>query len=72
MLAILSVAAFAVAALATPIPDGPVLGVTLGSDSSNASSVTPDPTQVYIKSISYGGSGCPQNSVGEFISDDVS
>lgn len=44
MLAILSVAAFAIAALATPIPDGPVLGVTLGSDSSNATSVDPVPT----------------------------
>jgi len=73
MLAILSVAAFAIAALATPLPDGPVLGVTLGSESTevtNASSADPDPSTVYIKSISYGGSGCPQNSVGQFISDD--
>jgi len=71
MLAIFSVAAFAVAALATPIPDGPVLGVTLGESSGSATNATkPDPSQVTIQSISYGGSGCPQNSVGQFISDD--
>jgi len=32
----------------------------------------PDPSQVTIQSISYGGSGCPQNSVGEFLSADRS
>jgi hypothetical protein len=32
----------------------------------------PDPSQVSIQSISYGGSGCPQNSVGQFLSADRS
>jgi hypothetical protein len=30
----------------------------------------PDPTQPYIESISYGGSGCPNGSVAQSISDD--
>jgi len=37
---------------------------------SNAAQVTPDPTQVYINGIVYGGTGCPQGSLGSFISDD--
>ncbi|KAF4615553.1 hypothetical protein G7Y89_g15308 [Cudoniella acicularis] len=33
-------------------------------------SVSPDPTQVSIKGITYGGSGCPQGTLGSFISAD--
>jgi hypothetical protein len=32
--------------------------------------VAPDPSQVYINNIVYGGSGCPQGSVGSYISGD--
>jgi len=35
-------------------------------------STVPDPSQVYIESISYGGSGCPQGSVEQLLSDDLS
>lgn len=31
---------------------------------------TPDPSEVYIRNITYGGLGCPQGSVGQFLSDD--
>ena len=66
MLAILSIAAFAIAALASPIPDEPsfltIEDVPAGFNKS----------QVYIRDITYGGTGCPQNSVGKFVSDDVS
>jgi hypothetical protein len=31
---------------------------------------TPDPSQVYVKGLSHGGSGCPQGSVGSYISED--
>jgi hypothetical protein len=65
MLAILSIAAFAVAALASPLPDTP--SFLLGSDPPGLNK-----SQVYIKDITYGGTGCPQNSVGKFVSDDVS
>lgn len=67
MLAILSVVAFAVAALAAP--QAPGLGVTIGA-STTSTAVGPNPTQVYINSIAYGGTGCPQGSVGSFISAD--
>lgn len=72
MLAILSIAAFALAALATPIPEDPsFLAVELGTPGSFAA----DPpglnkSQVFIKDITYGGTGCPQGTVGKFISDD--
>ncbi|KUJ19422.1 uncharacterized protein LY89DRAFT_642471 [Mollisia scopiformis] len=46
--------ALAVAALAAPAPTSPA----------------PPAGQVSIKSITYGGTGCPQGSVGSFISDD--
>ncbi|KAH6664924.1 hypothetical protein B0J14DRAFT_630365 [Halenospora varia] len=36
----------------------------------NAAVVSPDPSQVSIKGITYGGSGCPQGSLGSFISAD--
>lgn len=35
-----------------------------------ASSVLPNPSQVSINSIVYGGTGCPQGSLGSFISAD--
>lgn len=35
-----------------------------------ASAAGPDPTQIYAHSISYGGSGCPQGTVGQHFSDD--
>jgi hypothetical protein len=35
-----------------------------------ASAQGPDPNQVYIQSIAYGGSGCPAGSVGQSIADD--
>ncbi len=73
MLAIYSALAFAVAALAVPTPDGPVLGVTLGDAAATTTAAAgPNPTQVTINSISYGGTGCPQGSVGSFISADRS
>jgi len=37
---------------------------------SQTSPVTPDPSQVSIKGITYGGTGCPQGSIGSFISAD--
>jgi hypothetical protein len=71
MLASLSLLALAaVGALASPIADGPALGVTVGSPGLDATADDPDPTKVFIKDITYGGSGCPQNSVGKFISSD--
>ncbi|TAQ88240.1 hypothetical protein B7494_g3415 [Chlorociboria aeruginascens] len=33
-------------------------------------STTPDPSEVFIKGIVYGGTGCPQGSLGSFISSD--
>jgi hypothetical protein len=38
--------------------------------SSVARTVSPDPSQVYIKGITYGGTGCPQGSLSSFISAD--
>jgi hypothetical protein len=32
----------------------------------------PDPSQVSIRGITYAGSGCPANSVGQFLSTDAS
>jgi len=70
MLAIFTVvAAFAAAALA--LPADPVLGVTIAAPAATTSAaVGPDPSEVYINSITYGGTGCPQGSVGSFISAD--
>ncbi|RDL34411.1 Uncharacterized protein BP5553_07539 [Venustampulla echinocandica] len=36
----------------------------------SAPAVTPDPSQVSIAGITYGGTGCPQGSVGSYISGD--
>jgi hypothetical protein len=42
--------------------------VALASTSARAAG--PDPAGVYVSSVSYGGSGCPQGTVGQSISDD--
>jgi hypothetical protein len=52
--------AFAALAAATPTPDRVVL------DDGSA----PNPNEVYVQSISYGGTGCPQGSVGSSFSND--
>jgi len=73
MLAILSVLTLAVAALAAPSPAEPVLGVTIAAPApaaSTSSAAGPNPSDVIINSIAYGGTGCPQGSVGSFISTD--
>ncbi|XMA16599.1 hypothetical protein WAI453_009390 [Rhynchosporium graminicola] len=77
MLAIVSILALVTAALAgpTPVANGPLLGVVIGSPAAAATSeaaVKPDPAKVTINSITYGGTGCPQGSVGSFISGDRS
>ncbi|CZT10316.1 uncharacterized protein RCO7_02904 [Rhynchosporium graminicola] len=77
MLAIVSILALLTAALAgpTPVANGPLLGVVIGSPAAAATSeaaVKPDPAKVTINSITYGGTGCPQGSVGSFISGDRS
>jgi hypothetical protein len=36
----------------------------------NAVRAAPDPSQVTLNNIVYGGSGCPQGSVGSYISGD--
>jgi hypothetical protein len=48
----------------TPTPE-------LGDEASaNAQLARPDPSQVYFRGITYGGSGCPQGSVGVSFSGD--
>jgi len=73
MLAIFTVVA-ALAATAFAAPADPVLGITIPAAPAATTSAAagPNPTQVYIKAISYGGTGCPQGSVGSFISTDRS
>jgi hypothetical protein len=44
--------------------------VVMASPVNISSAVVPDPSQVYIQSITYGGTGCPQGTVGSFISSD--
>ena len=65
MLAVISLLALATTAFAVPVAEGPVLGVTLGAGGASATTtaVAPNPTQVFINSISYGGTGCPQGTV---------
>lgn len=72
MLAIISLLTLATAAFAAPVADGPILGVTLGGAAATTTAIGPNPTQVTINSISYGGTGCPQGTVGSFISADRS
>lgn len=64
MLSVVSLLACAAVVAAIPAP----IGVPVASGTS--SSIGPNPSQVYINSISYGGTGCPQGSVGDYISDD--
>lgn len=70
MYTIFSVLLLAAAALAAPreTDGGPTLGGGLGVPTNNGTG--PDPTKVTITSISYGGTGCPQGTVGSFISAD--
>ena len=69
MLAVFTlVAAFAAAALAAPAD--PILGVTIAAPAATTTAAGPNPTEVFINSISYGGTGCPQGTVGSFISAD--
>lgn len=71
MFAILTVvAAFTAIGLANPIAADPVLAVTLAAPAATTTAAGPNPTEVYINSISYGGTGCPQGTVGSFISAD--
>ena len=70
MLALISIAAITLSAFASA---NPVLGVSVTATtaaSATSSAVGPNPTEVYINSIAYGGTGCPQGSVGSFISAD--
>jgi len=72
MLAIFTLVA-ALAATAFAAPADPVLGITVpAGPAATTTAVGPNPTQVYIKAISYGGTGCPQGTVGSFISTDKS
>jgi hypothetical protein len=69
MLSLLSILTFATAALAVPAANPP-LAVPVQSATASATAVGPNPTEVYINSIAFGGSGCPQNTVGYFLSAD--
>ena len=60
-----------------PLAFAALIGSTLASPvaavvslAPTATAITPNPSQVYINSISYGGTGCPQGSVGSFLSAD--
>jgi hypothetical protein len=64
LLASLGLLAFVGSAVATPI------AAAAGTLAATATAVLPNPTQVFINSISYGGTGCPQGTVGSFISAD--
>jgi len=74
MLAILPFLALAATVLAAPAADSPVLTVPAAPPSAppaaTSSASAPNPSLVTINSISYGGTGCPQGSVGSFISAD--
>jgi len=58
-----TVLAFLPAALVAASPVGPVEPVLGGA--------APNPTTVRIRGVTYGGSGCPQGSVAQFISADA-
>jgi hypothetical protein len=59
MVVLLSLLTSAVAVMAVPFADTETRDVS-----------GPNPTEVYIASFSYGGSGCPQGSVGGYLSTD--
>jgi uncharacterized protein DUF4360 len=58
----------------TLLPSGLGVGVLLALAVSVAAGAVgaagPDPREVYVESITYGGTGCPQGTVGQSISDD--
>jgi len=72
------IAAFASLALASPqigvtIPaPAPPKATTTAKPATSTSAVGPNPSDVTINGISYGGTGCPQGTVGSFISADRS
>lgn len=70
MFKIVSLIALSAAVLAAPRAESPILVVPIGS--AETSTAGPNPTQVTINSIAYGGTGCPQGTVGSFISADRS
>jgi hypothetical protein len=57
-----AILAFTSRVIATPVLAAPA--------SSTTSTVGPNPNQVYINSIAYGGTGCPQGTVGQLFSED--
>ena len=59
MLVQISLLLLAVAVEASPI-----------AASATSSAILPNPSQVYINGIAYGGTGCPQGSLSSFISND--
>jgi len=70
MLAIFTALA-AFVAVAVAAPSDPI-GITIVAPAATTTAVGPNPTEVYINSITYGGTGCPQGTVGTFISADRS
>jgi len=64
MLAKLLFVALATFAAAMPAPEADP------DPAPSAATVSPNPSQVYINSIAYGGTGCPQGSIGSYISAD--
>lgn len=63
------VAALAATALAAP-SDPLAVTIAAPAATTTAAAAGPNPTEVYINGISYGGTGCPQGTVGQFISAD--
>jgi len=49
---------------------GVALALALSVAVGSAGAAGPDPSEVYVESLRYGGSGCPQGSVGQSLSDD--
>jgi uncharacterized protein DUF4360 len=49
---------------------GVLLALAVSVAAGAAGAADPDPSEVYVRSISYGGSGCPQGSVGQSFSAD--
>jgi hypothetical protein len=71
MIAFLPLLAFVATVLAAPAAEGPVLTVPNIPGTGTQGGAAPAATAlVTINSISYGGTGCPQGSVGSFISAD--
>ena len=49
---------------------GVMLAFALSVAANSEGAAGPDPHDVYIETLSYGGSGCPQGTVGKSLSDD--